>query len=453
MPNRAELLKQKFETSVGLPLVEVLPEEWIQQVLEEAGVGQRESIYTPMVTLWAWLSQILDPDKSLQNTVNRIVSWLVEAGLKVPSRDTGAYSKARQRLPVSVIEHVFLESAQALQAHNPPENQWCGRRVLAYDGTSVTLMDTPANQAKFPQHSNQKPGCGQPIARLVVWFCLTTGAIVQVALSGFLVSEWELSRRLYSGLSPGDVGLADSAYGTYADMALIQQSGADGVMRKHQARATDFRRGKRLGQGDHLVTWSRPQQSALSPEELASLPETLTVREVCFQVEKPGFRSQKIILVTTLLDAQQYSKAQLAALYRLRWTATEVNLRHLKTTLKMEMIYAKTPEIVTKDLWMHLLAYNLLRLLMLQSARRTQVNALRLSLQGTRQMFNQFRALFAASRQRERQRLYDSLLLLLGQDLVPLRPDRVEPRVLKRRPKNFPRMQLPRQFLKLKLIA
>jgi hypothetical protein len=314
-------------------------------------------------------------------------------------------------------------------------------------------MDTPANQAKFPQHSNQKTGCGQPIARLVVWFCLTTGAIVQVALSGFLVSEWELSRSLYSGLSPGDVGLADSAYGTYADMALIQQSGADGVMRKHQARATDFRRGKRLGQGDHLVTWSRPQQSALSPEELASLPETLTVREVCFQVEKPGFRSQKIILVTTLLDAQQYPKAQLAALYRLRWTATEVNLRHLKTTLKMEMIYAKTPEIVTKDLWMHLLAYNLLRLLMLQSARRTQVDALRLSLQGTRQMFNQFRTLFAACRQRERQRLYDSLLLLLGQDLVPLRPDRVEPRVLKRRPKNFPRMQLPRQFLKLKLIA
>jgi hypothetical protein len=186
---------------------------------------------------------------------------------------------------------------------------------------------------------------------------------------------------------------------------------------------------------------------------LASLPETLTVREVCFQVEKPGFRSQKIILVTTLLDAQQYPKAQLAALYRLRWTATEVNLRHLKTTLKMEMIYAKTPEIVTKDLWMHLLAYNLLRLLMLQSARRTQVDALRLSLQGTRQMFNQFRTLFAACRQRERQRLYDSLLLLLGQDLVPLRPDRVEPRVLKRRPKNFPRMQLPRQFLKLKLIA
>jgi hypothetical protein len=453
MPNRAELLKQKFEASLGLPLADLLPEKLIEQVLEEQGVESRQTIYTPTVTLWAWLSQVLDPDKSMRNTVARVVSWVGGSGLKPPSSDTGAYSKARQRLPIEVIEQLFLAIAQTLQSQGTAEKRWCGRRVQAYDGTSVLMMDTPENQAQFPQHSNQKPGCGQPLARLVVWFCVMTGAVMQVALSGFDTSEWELSRMLYASLEPEDVALSDSAYGTYVDLAQVQQAGADGVFRKHHARDYDFRRGKRLGKGDHIVTWQRPKDSSLPPEELAKLPQTLKVREVDIIVEEPGFRTRRLIVVTTLLDAKQYPKSQLAALYRLRWSATEVNLRHLKTTLKMEMINAKTPDIVSKDIWMHLLAYNLLRLLMAQSAIQSGVEALRLSVQATRQLFNQFLTLLGFAKRTERQRLYQMLLQIVSDASVPLRPNRVEPRVVKLRPKNFPRMQEPRSVLKAKLAS
>lgn len=454
MPNRAEILKQKFEESLGLPFAEVLPKELIEQVLSAQDIYPRQTTYTPDVTLWAWLSQVLDPDKSLSNTVSRIICWVSSAGMKPPSSDTGAYAKARQRLPIEVIEEVFVGSVAALEAQRPEAGLWCGRRIKAYDSTTVTMLDTEANQQEFPQHSNQKEGCGQPLAKLVVWFCVTTGAVLQVSISAFTTSEWELSRGLYESLEPDDVALADSAYGTYVDLASVKQTGADGVFRKHHARAYDFRRGKRLGKQDHIVLWQRPAKcpASLPPEVFASLPETLEVREVYFSITEPGFRTQQVIVVTTLLDPKRYPKAALAALYGLRWSATEVNLRHLKTTLKMEMIFAKTPEMVTKDIWMHMLAYNLLRLLMGKSALQAGIEPLRVSLQGTRQMLNQFCTTLAHATCREGQRLYQVLLQMISHSPIPLRPHRVEPRVSKRRPKNFPRMQQPRSVLKAKLI-
>jgi hypothetical protein len=454
MPNRAEILKQKFEDSLGLPFTEALQEGLIEQVLAEQGIQPRQTIYTPEVTLWAWLSQVLDPDKSLSNTVSRIISWVSAAGMKAPSSDAGGYSKARQRLPIAVIEEVFNSSVTALEAQSLPKGFWCGRRVKAYDGTTVTMLDTEANQQEFPQHSNQKAGCGQPLAKLVVWFCVSTGAVLHVAVSAFRTSEWELSRALYEWLEPEDVALADSAYGTYADLALVQQSGADGVFRKHHARDYDFRRGKRLGKHDHIVIWHRPAKcpTSLPSEVFESFPESLEVREVYFSIAEPGFRTQQVIVVTTLLEAKRYPKSALADLYGLRWGATEVNLRHLKTTLKMEMIFAKTPEMVIKDLWMHMLAYNLLRLVMRKSALQSGLEPLRVSLQWSRQIFHQFCTLLAHATHREGQRLFQILLQMISSSLVPLRPHRVEPRVAKRRPKNFPRMHLPRSVLKAKFI-
>jgi hypothetical protein len=455
MPNRAEILKQKFQESLGLPFAEVLTKDVIEQVLAGQGTQVRQTLYTPEVTLWAWLSQVLDPDKSLRNTVSRILAWVSHAKLAPPSSDTGAYCKARGRLPVALIEEVFIHSVMALESQIPPEGLWCGRRVKAYDGTTVTMLDTEANQQEFPQHSNQKEGCGQPLAKLVVWFCVTTGAVLHVAIAAFTTSEWELSRGLYDTLELEDVALGDSAYGTYVDLAMVQQSGADGVFRKHHARDYDFRRGKRLGKQDHLVLWQRPEKcpASLPQEVFESLPQTLKVREVHFSITEPGFRSQQVIVVTTLLDPKRYSKSALAALYGLRWSAAEVNLRHLKTTLKMEMIFAKTPEMVIKEIWMHLLAYNLLRLLMCQSALAVGIELSRISLQGTRQLFNQFCGTLAHTTRTEGRRLYQILLQMIRHSQVPLRPHRVEPRVTIRRPKNFPRMQQPRSVLKARLVT
>lgn len=245
------------------------------------------------------------------------------------------------------------------------------------------------------------------------------------------------------------------AYGTYVDLVLVQAANADAVFRKHHARHCDFRQGKKLGIGDHIVSWQRPSQCPQSMHltDFEALPETVQVREVHLLIQKPGFRPQQIILVTTLLDPKRYSKAKLAQLYHLRWLATVVNFKHLKTTLNMEMILAKTPEMVRKEIWVHLLAYNLLRALMWKSARLAQVSPLRISLQGTRQQFNQFRPALAAAKTKQRARLYTILLEVICNQLVPLRPGRAEPRVTKRRPKSFPRMQQPRSVLKAKLIA
>ena len=454
MSNRAEILKQQYQQSVGLPFTQVLSESEIAQVLEEQGVSYRQELYTPMVVLWAWISQVLDEDKSLSNAVTRITTWLTAAGEDRPSSDTGGYSKARKRLPLSVLPPLLKHSAEALAAEVSPEQLWCGRRVKAFDGTSLLMSDSAANQKSYPQHL-QKEGCGFPIARVVVWFCVVTGAVLEAAMAAFNTSEWQLSRQLYASLSREDVVVADRAYGTYADLALVQMMGADGVFRKHHARQCDFRRGEKLGIGDHLVTWQRPKRcpKSMTRQEFETLPTQLTVREVHLLLRRPGFRPTELILVTTLRDPTVYPKAKLAALYDLRWQATEVNFKHLKTTLKMEMIAAKTPDIVQKDVWVHLLTYNLLRTLMWQASRQTTSLPLRISLQGTRQQLNHFRPLLAAAHASERNRLYNSLLTILAELLVPLRPNRAEPRVLKRRPKSFPRMQQPRSVLKAKLAA
>ena len=455
MPNRAEILKQKFHDSLALPFEQVLSEAVIQTVLEEKGVSYRQTLYTPIVVVWAWISQVLDVDKSLSNAVNRVIAWLAVAGEAVPSADTGAYSKARKRLPLGVLKPLLQQTATALESEVKPEQWWCGRRVKAYDGTSILMSDTPANQKVYPQHSNQKAGCGFPLAKLVVWFCGTTGAVLEVAIAAFNTSEWKLARQLYAMLQPEDVVVADSAYGTYGDLALVHSANADAVFRKHHARKCDFRRGKKLGIGDHIVQWQRPLQcpQSMSLAEFEALPLSIEVREVHLLIQKPGFRPKEMILVTTLVDPKRYPKVKLAQLYQLRWQATVVNLRHLKTTLKMEMIAAKTPEMVQKEIWVHLLTYNLLRTLMWQSAQPAQVSPLRISLQGTRQQFNQFRPILVQASDKNRRRLYTTLLEVIRDQLVPLRPNRVEPRVVKRRAKPFPRMQQPRSVLKAKLAA
>jgi Transposase DDE domain len=455
MPNRAEILKQQFMQSLCLPWQELLPESRLEEILKERNISYRKSIYTPSVTLWAMVSQVFDPDKSLRNAVKRMIGWLGAAGADCPSQDTGAYSKARQRFPERVLQQLMSETAEALEQQVPLDRQWCGRRVRVCDGTTVLMSDTAANQASYPQHSNQKTGCGFPIAKLVVIFSLLTGAVVMSCIAPFDGSEIVMSRWLYENLAPLDVLLADQAYGSYMDLALVQKQGADAVFRKHHARQTDFRRGRKLGVGDHQVLWEKPKQCPkhMSEEEFAALPDTLWVREVCLRLCRPGFRDQKIIVVTTLLDAKRYSVLQLTQLYGLRWQAAEVNLRHLKTTLKMEMLRAKTPEMVRKEIWTHLFAYSLLRSLMWKASIGSKHSPFQISFQGARQQFNHMISLFATLAKSEGQRLYQLLLKLIATDVLPVRPNRSEPRVVKRRPKPFPRMQESRSTLKAKLVS
>jgi hypothetical protein len=301
MPNRAEILKPQFMQSLGLPWQELLPASRLEEILQEEEVSYRNSVYTPIVRLWAMVSQVFDPDKSLSNAVKRIISWLAVAGAECPASDTGAYSKARQRLPEAVLQRLVPEVAEALAQQVPLTEQWCGRRVRVCAGTTVLMADTTANQAEYRQQSNQKAGCGFPLAKLGVIFSRLTGAVVAACIAPFDCREIVMSRLLYRDLDPEDVLLADSAYGSDVDLALVQQQGADAVWRKHQARQTDFRRGKKLGIGDHQVVWHKPKQCPkhMRAAEFAALPATLVVWEVCLRLTRRGFRDQNIIVVTT----------------------------------------------------------------------------------------------------------------------------------------------------------
>ena len=245
MPNQSEILKQRLFDSVARPWQDLLPESKIDALLREEGIQYRKRLYTPMVTLWAMVYQVLCTDKSLSNTVKWLRKWLVVED-QFPSSDTGGYSKARNRLPETVLERLVCESGSALEQEVPQEQLWCGRRVKVFDGSTVVMSDTSENQAQYPQHANQKQGCGFPIARIVVFFSLMTGAVLCGGIASHDTSETQMSRALFQKLEPADVAMADQLHGTYVDLALIAQHQADGMIRKHHARHTDFRTGKKM---------------------------------------------------------------------------------------------------------------------------------------------------------------------------------------------------------------
>jgi hypothetical protein len=406
----------------------------------------------PFVTLWAFLSQVLDSDKSCRNAVSRVISWLASAGEAVPSSNTGGYTKAKQRLKEGVFKRLFHHTGAQMELQASPETLWCGRHVKILDGANVSMPDTAANQQAYPQHSNQAEGCGFPIAKLMVMFSLATGAAVGVLIDRFKTSELVLAREIYGLLNAGDVALADRAFGSYVDLVCVMAQNADALFRCHQGRQCDFQRGKRLGDDDHIVQWVKPKRCPkhMDTQAFAQLPATVQVREVRFLIEQPGFRTQTVIVVTTLLDAKTYPKAKIAELYGLRWTV-EVDIKHVKTTLTMEVLSGKTPEMVRKEIYVHLMAYNLLRSLMGQAAQSQAVSALRISLQGARQHLRNFIAHLAQAQPKRVHSLYQTLLQVVGQAIIPERPNRHEPRVRKRRPKAFPLMKQPRSTLKANL--
>jgi len=335
--------------------------------------------------------------------------------------------------------------AQKLAAKVPADALWHGHRVELVDGSTVSMPDTPANQKAYPQPKTQKPGCGFPKARIVGRFDLLTGALLDLAMSSLDVGEPALFRRLWDGLSPGDVVVADRYYGSYADIALLQARGVLGIWRLHQARKADFRRGRRLGRDDRLVVWTKGNRPRwLSKADFDALPPTLTVRLVRVRCTVPGWRAKTVVVVTTLVDPTRYPAPDVAALYGRRWEV-ETDFAHLKTTLHTDVLRTKSPDIIERELWAHLLAYNLIRTVMWEAAARRGVAPLRLSLKSAVTEFVSIWPYSATAADRAAlTRFYDSLLYHVGQHTIPSRPGRAEPRVRKRRPKHYPLLTVPR---------
>lgn len=452
--HRVKILKQKFQHSLGLPFRQVLPERLFDEALAAEALSYRNRLFSPKVTVWAFLSQILDQDNTCANAVSRIIAWLASEDQPLPSPDPSAYCQARQRLPEGLFRRLVRTVGERLQARGRDEYPWHGHAVFLLDGSTLLLPDTPANQAVYPQHSNQAPGCGFPLVRFVCLFSLHTGAVLDVGIGAWSTHELHLARPLYARLQPGDVAMGDSLFCTYADIALLQQAGVDSVFHMHGARAVDFRRGQRLGKHDHLVTWLKPRRCPQGMEAacFAQLPDQLLMREIRFPVEQKGFRPQKITLATTFTDPLAYPPEELAALFLRRWQA-ELNLRHIKTTLGMEMLTTKTPEMARKELLCHLLAYNLMRSLMREAGDAFDIDPLRLSLQETLRHLRHFLPELAHAPAGKRRRIYERLLFTVARKSVPLRTGRNEPRVRKRRPKPFPLMKKPRPTLRQKRAA
>jgi putative transposase len=409
-------------------------------------------IYTPAVTTWVFLSQCLSADHSCREAVTRLAAWRTAQGLAPCSSDTGAYCTARDALPETACRELVRRTGRELEAQAPAEWLWHDRRVRVVDGSTITMPDTEENQAEYPQAKTQAPGCGLPIARILVVFSLAVGTALEAAIGkyeGKQTGENSLFRTLHNALSPGDVVLADRYFSGWFDVALLRQRGVEVVVRQHQRRPTDFRTGRRLGRDDHLVTWSKPPRPDwLSPDAYAALPAELNLREVRVRVPQRGFRSRTLVVVTTLLDAKEFTAAEIAQLYRRRWQA-ELHLRNLKVALQMDHLRCKTPHRARNEFYMHLLAYNLLRRVMAMAAVEAEVQPWQISFKSALQALGNYLPLLVAYMPINAgcQALIDSIAC----HIVGNRPDRFEPRRIKRRPKSHKLLREPRANYKRRM--
>jgi hypothetical protein len=451
---QVRFLRRQFLQDSDLPFTDVLPERSVTQALKALNVVWLDRVYSPLVTLWVFLGQVLSQDHSCRAAVARLIVHRVSQGQRPCSAETGAYCQARKRLPEEFFAAVARKTGQALDESVKERWLWKGRRVLVYDGSTVSMPDTPENQQAYPQPPQQQSGLGFPLARIAAFFSLSCGAVLDLAIcsnAGKGHSELGMLHKLWDLLRPGDILLADSYMCAWHEIFLLKQRGIDTVTRIHHCRKADFRRGKRVGKGDHIVEWPKPEFiRSIDWQRSKALPKQLTMRETRVQVQQPGFRSRTMIVVSTLVDAEEVNTRDLAELYRARWNA-ELDLRSLKQTMQMDILRCKTPELVRKEIWTHILAYNLIRTIIAQAAAKHNVEPRTISFKGAIQTLQAFQPLIAAQGDygaSRRRSLYDRLLDAVVTHRVADRPDRFEPRQRKRRQKKYDRMMKPRNELK-----
>jgi hypothetical protein len=462
LKDRFQFVLSSFLQQEGLPFSSVLSEERIEQVFDEADASfakdEEDAVYTPAVTLWAFLSQVLfkAEHRSCLAAVSRVTVFLVALGQRACSKNTGAYCRARAKIPTAVIRQLATEAAATAEKILPEEWLWQGRHVKVVDGFTVSMPDTVKNQEAYPQPSTQKPGVGFPLARCVTLFSLATGMALELEIGpyqGKKTGETALFRAMMGRLETGDIVLADCYYCSYFMIALLMELKVDFVVRMHQCRTADFGRGKRRGKGDHVVKWTRPQKPTwMDDETYARMPESIEVREVQIRVQQPGFRPKSMVVVTTLIDSERYTAADVRDLFRKRWLV-EQDIRALKSTLGMDVLRCETPDMVRKEIWVALLAYNLIRQTMLEAALRADLAPRDLSFTHALQTVAASWILMPVLSTEGRAAQIDAALDGLRRPLVARRPNRVEPRAVKRRPKPHDLLTKPRAAARAELLG
>lgn len=448
-----------FAQDPDLPARALLTADHIQAVCTELGVEfatEGHHVWTPALTLWTFLTQCISTSKSCAAAVARALVLRAGLGLDPCSEGTGAYCKARAKLPVALLSRLATRLGDELEQQAAPEWRWKRRRVLLGDGATLSGPDTPANQAAYPQHKNQKRGLGFPLIRVVVLLGFATGALVGAAIGpgkGKEAGEMALLRELFDRFQPGDVFVADRAYCSYWLLAALQARGVDVAIRLHQSRHYDFGTGERRGEDDHVVTWTRPARPDwMDKPTYHATPKTLTVREVRFRAERPGYRTREIVVATTLTDATAYPREDLAELYQHRWRV-ELSIRDIKQTLAMDVLRGKTPEMLRREIWCHLLAYNMVRQVIAQAAQARNRCPRQISVTGARDLLNAFREPLSTNVGAVWAKKVAALLHAIGGRRVGRRPGRCEPREVKRRPKGDWWMTKPRAERRAELLA
>jgi hypothetical protein len=426
-------------------LAEILSDQAITEAARDTGHRWRDCRLTPPAIVHWFLQQVLR-----RNTATQHISLLSGR-----SFSDSAYCQARSRLPLAVLQSLLRKVIEALTLRTRTDGLWRGHRTMLVDGSSFSMPDTPALQAHFGQPGGQARGCGFPVAKFVALFHAGTGLLSEVSAAPLRTHDMSRIARIHPALRPGDVLVGDRGFCSYAHLAMLTIQGIFAVLRVHQKQIVDFTPGRphatpgergrphsrwlrALGALDQLVEWIRPASRPdwMEPKAFAALPESLTVRELRYRVDRRGFRTREVTLVTTLVDAEAYPATELAELYGIRWRV-EQDLRDLKQTLNMDMLKCMTVDGVMKELHAFAIVYNLIRSVMVEAASRQGVPVGRISFKDA------MRWLGATELHAELKRLV----------VNPERKDREEPRVRKRRPKQFPVMTKPRAQWKKDMMA
>jgi hypothetical protein len=436
---QVSFVRRMFAQAEGLPFSRVLSPELVGEVLRRHALELTEPVYNALVTTWVFLSQVMSADPCCRAAVARLVAHRVRSRQGACSANTGGYCQARQRLPEGFVADLVRHAGSTLARQAPASWRWKDLNVVIFDGSTVSMPDTPENQQAYPQPRSQAAGVGFPLARIGVLFSLAAATVLDLAICPFRGkghSELGLLRQLWHKLVPGSLLLADRYICSWFEMALLEERGIQVVCRLHHQRRVNWRNGH-----DQQVRWPKPRRPDwMDPATYDALPEELAVRVVRLEVRRPGFRTRRIELATTLLDADRFTPDDLADLYRSRWHA-ELDLRSLKSVMQMDILRGKTPEIVRKEVWMHLLAYNLVRTVMAQAALASGTSPRAISFKGTLQTLEAFRPWLVDARCGDLPSMVRQVLHAILTHQVGQRPDRYEPRARKRRPKPYPLLQ------------
>ena len=441
------MLKQQFLQSDSRLFDQVIEQHEIEAVMQKLVEPHRERIYSPLDTLRLFVGQVLSADRACQDVVGRRLSERVAQGRPANALNTSAYCEARQRLSIALPVTLSTLIGDRLEAKTPAAWRWQGRCVKLFDGTTVTMPDTPSNQEVYPQSREQKPRLGFPIARIGALISLSSGAMLSYQVSackGKGTGEQSLLMNLLDQLNKEDILLADALLATWWIIHGAISRGADIVMPQHGVRRTDFTLGERLSKNDHLVQWPRPPKpKTMTAEEYATYPEFITMREV---------KVEGRILVTTLLDPLYVSVKSLGALYKMRWNI-EVDFRTIKATLEMDVLRCKSQPMVDKEIAVYILAYNLVRWAMANAALLADILPRMLSFAGAKRLLGSFADQLRQTTGDQVRTLIATVTACMATLRLPHRPDRVEPRAKKRRPKNLPLLTVPRQVARDLILA